>query len=253
MKIKMKDRSYLSLERFMWMFIEFGMLRLKEKSIDLMMHEVREITVAHAWLAKKKKEGIEKCFHGLINDVEVIVLPTWSDKIGGPKEEDVGWVLNVDTVTKTVLFSFEIRRSPNFIDHMLANAKAHIEIAKKWPLCPLCNIHYGVVQTESGKMHEREFVCLNWHCTAHWQRTGFLVIDIKLTPVNKKVFLEGYIRYEKYEARNQRLGIVHRPRRKMRFAAKYGLEMPTLQQPVDKNIDPPHDESGMYNDGDHLE
>jgi len=247
--MKVREKSYLSREKFLALFEKLEALGFKKKTVAEVLEDVKKEKVSLSWLAKRKKEGVETCYRKLAKNCEVIVLTTYSEKISGAKEHDSGWVVVRNLISNTVLFSFEIRRTLNFINRLLAVSMAHVEVAQKWPECQFCAMSMGVMYTAENKMHEREFICINKLCVGYFQSTNILLTKLPLSETNKKIFLEPYIRFEKYDEDNKTKDKRVKSKRKKRYYQKHGL----TEAPSQGLFGRAHDDSGIYNDGDHLQ
>jgi|GEM_PF-3229979 len=247
--MKVRDKAYLSQEKFFTLFEKLEALGFAKKPVTEILEDVKKVKTSLSWLAKRKKEGIETCYRRIVKNCEVVVLTTYSEKLNGAKEYDSAWVVVRNLITNTVLFSFEIRRTLHFITRLLDVSVAHMEVARKWPDCQFCKATMGVMYTQDNKMHEREFTCVDKLCIAYFQPTGILLTELPLSPDNKKIFLEPYIRFEKYDEGNKAKEKRVSSRRKKRFFKKHGL----TESPSKRLIDKPHDDSERYYDGDHLQ
>lgn len=247
--MKVGEKPFLSREKFLTLFDKLEALGFEKKPVTEILEDVKKVKTALSWLAKRKKEGIETCYRRIVRNCEVVVLTTYSEKLSAPKEHDSGWVVVRNVITNTVLFSFEIRRTLHFIDRLLAVSIAHVEVARKWPDCQFCKTNMGVMYTQDNKMHEREFTCVTKACIGYFEPTGIFLTELPLEGDNKKIFLEPYIRFEKYDYSNKRKGKRVQSRRKKRYYQKHGI----TEAPSKRLLDRPHDDSTEYHDGDHLQ
>lgn len=150
---------------------------------------------------KKYNEGIEKCFHGFFNECEVIICTTWSDSIGKVKEHDIGWVLLISPNSKEPFFSFEIRRSKNYCDKVIAWLDCMIEIAEKWPVMPQSDIKLELVR--ASKMHMRRFKPPKYLETYPFRKPfHFWIVEMDLSEKNSKFLIGAFKRFYTYRSKD---------------------------------------------------
>lgn len=188
---------------------------------------------------KNHNEGIEKCFHGFFNESELIACTTWSDSLGSVKKHDIGWVLLISPHSKEPFFSFEIRRTKNFCDKMIAWIDCMIDIALRWPVLPGTDIKLELVR--ANKMHMRRFrPPRNMGSFPFRKPYHFWIVEMDLSENNSKFLIKAFKDFYSYRRKDdeKRLEAGEEPRefrRVKRYKAKHGIK------------------DDYYNDGTHLE
>ncbi|MBY0328532.1 hypothetical protein K2Q02_00325 [Patescibacteria group bacterium] len=177
-------------------------------------------------LPKKTNEGIETGYQYQKNGMHLIVWPTYSGTIGGPKESDQGWILIIDPRNEELFFAIPMRRRKafKFIERFFASTQAYVELLDKWPKCPVCgnDLYVGSYKKEQGMY---AFSCNGIHKNKPWFR--ITECDF-LSPTSQRAIANPFILYQKYLLQNKQKGDFHVPRRLLTFLQRNGIPAPTV-------------------------
>lgn len=236
--MKNQKAVYLNKAVFLALFQQIIERHCVEISKTEIMDTVKNL--AFKSFFKKHHEGIEKCFHGFFNGCEVIVCTTWSDYLDAPKEHDIAWVLLISPNSKEPFFSFEIRRTKNFSEKVLAWLDCMIEIAQRWPTLPGTDIKLQLVR--SSVMHMRRFKPPKSNNYPIRKPYYFWIVEMDLSEKNSKFLINAFKKYYTYRKKDgeRRSGEGKEPRqvrRVMRHDSKKGI----------------HRDDSVFGDGPHLE
>lgn len=216
---------------------------MERKCVEISKIEIMDTVknLAFRSFFQKHNEGIEKCFRGFFNGCQVIVCTTWSDYLNGPKEHDIGWVLLISPNSKEPLFSFEIRRTKNFAEKMLAWLDCMIEIANNWPTLPGTTTKLKLVR--SNRMHMRRFVPPPSKTIYPFRKPFyFWIVEMDLSEENSKFLIRAFKNYYLYRQKDEEK------------RAEAGLDPRQIKRVMrsDKKKEIVKDDTA-FNDGPHLE
>lgn len=143
------------------------------------------------------------------------------DSEGNFTDNGLGWVVLKDSRVEEKLFSFEIRKTENFLNKILDYASAYSDLLDNWPQCNQCHTDL-VLQFSKSTFHAMEFVCITSNKTyMHRQRRPQIYLtNINIKVESKKFLDETFHRAYKRMEREHAKGIFRKQKRITRAEAK---------------------------------
>ncbi|MDB5189023.1 MAG: hypothetical protein JWM92_621 [Candidatus Nomurabacteria bacterium] len=192
--MKIKDKPYLSHEKFRKFFSDLEALGFEEKNPAEMMKEIR--ASGSVPYLKKKFEGREKIYERKFGIRKIFVCTSFVESINDINKEDYIWIGSKTIGNPITFFWFPLRRSPNFSINALADVEMLIEVVIKWPVCQECHqelllVHYPEV------MHLMMYICGNSKFIHRRQnRVPYAVFDNP--KLSDKTSLRMFNRYQQF-------------------------------------------------------
>lgn len=235
--MKIKDKPYLSHEKFRKFFKELEELGFEEKNPNHMMREIKES--GSVPYLKKKFEGRERVYEKEMGVHRIFVDTSFVNSINDINEEDFKWIGLKTKGNPIKFFWFPVLRSLNSCDTVISDVKMLIELVVEWPSCEECKERLMLVRYPQV-MHLMQFVCSNSKFRHRKQNiVPYAVFDVPtMSDENSLRMFNRYKQFYEYEYRQQMKdpNVKHEYRRVLRARARELAQLSYHQKTISLEI-----------------